>query len=493
MHNNGYKENTMKKVSWIICIVILNISTLYARVSSNKGNLFDIKRLSDRAIVLTGFPLPSGCQITALSTERGLVIIDIGGTPRLTKEARHLIEKEFNRSDFAYVILTHDHPDHTNGTSVFPEAVIIAHETCRDILVKRKSFSVKEDSTLNINLNSWKQSITNLQSQLGGLDPNTERAEIVRRSILSYEMAVDDLEKGFKILPPSMGFNDEMTLNLGDVTISLYAFGPYHSDNDIFIHIPEEGILVIGDTFSKRVLPGRDARNMKVRIPLWLEVLDRILVDGTNLKHVIRGHNDIFPGEFIVAAHQYIRGVWEEVNRAHMKGLSLLEIQRICSYNQYAFIGKVMAQDTSKLQNQHENLVEGYWRQLQGKKFAYELLVSWNRELSGFSTPEAKRVCIDRYREMVSHLEDFFFDEPSFIWIARGFIASGECDEAIELLRLHLIPFPESADTHATLGQAYRKNQEVELAVQHLRKALTLNPDHKQAKKILQEMKIKKD
>ncbi len=482
----------MKKVSWIICFAILHISTLHAQVSSNEGILFNIKRLSDRAIVLTGFPLPSGCQITALSTERGLVVIDVGGTPQLAKEARRLIEEEFNRSDFAYVILTHDHPDHTNGTSAFPEASIIAHETCRDILVKRKSFSVEEDSALNINLNSWKQSITKLQSQLGELDPNTERAEMIRRSIRSYEMAVDDLEKGFRILPPSVGFNNEMALELGDVTVSLYAFGPYHSDNDIFIHIPEEGILVIGDTFSKSILPGRDARNMKVRIPLWLDVLDSILAESTDLKHVIRGHNDIFPGEFIAATHQYIRGVWEEVNQAHLKGLDLLEIQRICSYDRYAFIGKVMAQDTSKLQKQHEDLVEGYWRQLQGKKFAYELLVSWNRELSGFSTTESKRMCIDRYRELVSHPESFFFDEPSVIWIARGFIASGACDEAIELLMLHLIPFPESADTHVTLGQAYRKNQEAELAVQHLRKALTLNPDHKQAIKILQEMKIKK-
>ncbi len=482
----------MKKISWIICFTVLHISTLHAQASSNEGNIFDVKRLSDRAIVLTGFPLPSGCQITALSTERGLVVIDVGGTPQLAKEARCLIEKKFNRSDFAYVILTHDHPDHTNGTSAFPEAAIIAHERGRDILVKRKSFSVEEDSALNVNLNSWKQSITKLQSQLGGLDPNTERAEMTRRSIRSYKMAVDDLEKGFRILPPSLAFNDEMTLDLGDITISLYAFGPYHSDNDIFIHIPEEGILVIGDTFSKSVLPGRDARNMKVRIPLWLDVLDSILADSTDLKHMIRGHNDIFPGEFIAAVHQYIRGVWEEVNQAHMKGLGLPEIKRICSYDRYAFIGEVMTQDTSKLQKQHEDLVEGYWRQLQGKKFAFELLVSWNRELNGFRTPESKRVCIDRYREMVSHLEDSFFDESSFIWIARRFIASGACDEAIELLMLHLIPFPESADTHVTLGQVYRKNQEVELAVQHLRKALTLNPDHAQAKKILQEMKIKK-
>ena len=484
-------EQTMKRVTLLIIISIIYTNILYAKNLNDKGNPFDVKRLSDRVIVLTGFPLPSGCQITAISTKRGLVIIDTGGTPRLAKTARRLIEKEFNRSDFAYVILTHDHTDHTNGTSVFPEADIISHETCQDILHRRKLFSVNKDSTLNINLNSWKQSKTNLISRHRGLEPNSVQAEKTRKRIQSYEMAINDLEDGFKVLPPSIGFNDKMMLDLGDVTIFLYEFGPYHSDNDILIHILEEGILVIGDTFSKMVLPGSGAKNKKVYIPQWLDVLDNILVESTNLKYVIRGHNDIFPGEFIVTTHQYIRGIWEEVVQAHTKGLGLQEIQNICSYNRYSFIGNVMAQNSLNLQSQHKNIVEGYWRQLQGKKFVYEFLVLWNRELSGFRSLGSKRICIDRYGEMVSRREDFFFDEPSIIWIARGFIASGAYEEAIELLMHNLIPFPESPDTHVTLGQAYRKNQEIELAVQHLQKALILNPDHDLAKNILQKMNIK--
>ena len=482
----------MKRIGWICPCLILLIGQLYSQSKFKEDIPIDVKRLSDRAIVLTGIPLPAGCQITALSTDRGLVVIDTGGTPSFAKEARRVIEQEFNSSDFSFAILTHDHPDHSNGTNIFPEAVIIGHEICREIIAHRKPFSVAEDSNLNINLKTYKQSAARLRSQLDELGPNSERSETIHRRILSFEMAAQDLREGFTIQPPSIGFDKKMTLNLGNMTIVIYDFGPYHSDNDIFIHIPEEGILIIGDIFSKSVLPGYAARNRKVDVPLWLDVFKSILTDRGNIKYVVRGHNEIFPGEFIEVVNQYINDLWEKVSHAHAEGLALPKIQNICSFDQYAFIADVMEQNQSALRDQHEKVVEGFWRQFQEKKFVYPLLVLWDRDLNGIGTHDTKKEFIKRYKELVTQKEDYFFDEPSIIWVARGFLAAGSVEDAIELLNLHLVPFPESADTYATLGQAYVRNEMPNQAFVYLQKALSLNPDHAQAKVLLAKLKEKK-
>lgn len=63
---------------------------------------------------------------------------------------------------------------------------------------------------------------------------------------------------------------------------------------------------------------------------------------------------------------------------------------------------------------------------------------------------------------------------------------------AIELLNLHLAAFPESADTYATLGQAYVQKEMTNQAIDCLNKALSLNSDHAQAIKLLTEIKEKK-
>ena len=62
-------------------------------------------------------------NVTALSTQKGIVVIDAGISYSLTAEYRKVIEQRFNRNDFAYLINTHPHHDHTRGNPVFSDAV----------------------------------------------------------------------------------------------------------------------------------------------------------------------------------------------------------------------------------------------------------------------------------------------------------------------------------------------------------------------------------
>ena len=67
-------------------------------------------------------------KVIAIASKKGLVVIDTGIAPSLARKYRKIIEREFDRSDFLYVINTHYHYDHSNGNQVFADAEIIGHE-----------------------------------------------------------------------------------------------------------------------------------------------------------------------------------------------------------------------------------------------------------------------------------------------------------------------------------------------------------------------------
>ncbi len=88
---------------------------------------FTVERLGDRVLALrSGETGMDG--ILVLSAARGLVVIDTGISPTLTKTYRAKIEEVLGRKDFLYVINTDHHRGHILGNQYFLPAAVIAHE-----------------------------------------------------------------------------------------------------------------------------------------------------------------------------------------------------------------------------------------------------------------------------------------------------------------------------------------------------------------------------
>jgi glyoxylase-like metal-dependent hydrolase (beta-lactamase superfamily II) len=90
------------------------------------AQIVNIERLSDRVLVANALFL-GRCNVVAVSTRKGLLLIDTGYTPSITDRLKREIEKQFGRKDWAYVIHTHAH-EHVGGDVVFKDVPILAHE-----------------------------------------------------------------------------------------------------------------------------------------------------------------------------------------------------------------------------------------------------------------------------------------------------------------------------------------------------------------------------
>jgi hypothetical protein len=69
-----------------------------------------------------------------------------------------------------------------------------------------------------------------------------------------------------------------------------------------------------------------------------------------------------------------------------------------------------------------------------------------------------------------------------------SFYKKNELEKAIEIFKLNVILHPESANVYDSLGDAYFKIGNKELAIQNYRKALELNPEKKSARKALEQI-----
>jgi hypothetical protein len=70
------------------------------------------------------------------------------------------------------------------------------------------------------------------------------------------------------------------------------------------------------------------------------------------------------------------------------------------------------------------------------------------------------------------------FPEVTVSNIGQGYMRAGESKLAVEILDLVLLAYPESADAHETLSEAYLANGQKEFAQQHAEKALALLDSH---------------
>jgi tetratricopeptide (TPR) repeat protein len=71
------------------------------------------------------------------------------------------------------------------------------------------------------------------------------------------------------------------------------------------------------------------------------------------------------------------------------------------------------------------------------------------------------------------------FPEIAVSTIGQDYMRAGESKSAVEVLKLVLLAYPESADANETLAEAYLADAQKELARQHAEKALALLDSHR--------------
>jgi glyoxylase-like metal-dependent hydrolase (beta-lactamase superfamily II) len=177
----------------------------------------------------------------AVVTDEGIILIDTFPFPAETQEIADFLRQQTGQT-VRYVINTHHHADHTYGNYLFPEAEIIAHRLCRELLATRGAEGLR-------------------------------RAKADNPELTPVEIRLPDIT-----------FEDDLYVHLGERSLHIIHV-PSHTSDTSVIMIEDDDILFTGDLM------------MPVPYIVWgdwrqfREALE--FVQELEPENIVQGHGDI--------------------------------------------------------------------------------------------------------------------------------------------------------------------------------------------------------
>jgi len=109
-----------------------------------------------------------------------------------------------------------------------------------------------------------------------------ENGDFILQGMQGYNR---DKAEGTRVVGPTITFEDEYIIELGDKRIKVLRLGPAHSPGDIQVWLPEQRLMISGDiAFHERLLP----IFADTCTSCWLETWD--LFEALNPNFIIPGH-----------------------------------------------------------------------------------------------------------------------------------------------------------------------------------------------------------
>jgi glyoxylase-like metal-dependent hydrolase (beta-lactamase superfamily II) len=373
--------------------------------------------ISDRVVVFSYLDV----NVSAIVSNVGIVIIDTNRSPKIMEKIKKEIENIFGRNDFIYVINTHGHWDHCSGNQLYDNAKIIGHKNCVEYISHNTT-----DSPLNIWL--LEQRISKMRYELTIQRESAANLTEKRSNIIGWDLVIQDLKNDFIRTPPTITFSDSLILNVGDLTLKMIYCGNAHTNNDIFIYIPEEKLVFTSDMFTTESRFGFSI-NKLVDAQRIISSMETIIQDKNGVEYIIPGHGELFPGN-----------VFEKL----------------------------------------KNLLIKKYNKIRDEESAVKFL---ENTLEEFEPDSALKKYVELNK--LKRTGRYYWSEDEFNILGRRYMAMGMIDKAIVVFTIEVESFPKSALAYDNLGEAYLRNGEKKLAKENYKKSLVIYPDNKNAQRIL--------
>ena len=356
--------NSIYKLLGIIILALFILFFCLSPVSGKDEEILPIhqKRLNDRVLIVWAGDAMQMIATVALATEKGLVVIETSLIREYDTRIRKTIEKEFGRNDFKYLINTHYHHDHTAGNQVYSDSTIIGH---KNVPAGMKA-ELTGDGLVKL-IDKFKAMLPEREKAMKESAPESHEYIFNKEFVILLKVAIRELSEGLVPTYPTILFEKNMILDMGDMTLELYAMGGMHTDSDIAIFIPEEGLLAVGDVPPERWIPYL-RKEIAPCLEITLENWSKIINSDREIKYVNMAHSDMYLTlESYRQQYNYLNSLWKGLLEMQQKGLTLEDAkQEYTMIDDFPYFQNERMQ--SRVDAMHVNNIEVLWELIAQKQ-----------------------------------------------------------------------------------------------------------------------------
>jgi len=167
------------------------------------------------------------------------LVFDTFLTPQAAADLRAAAE-ELTGRPVATVVNSHYHNDHIWGNQVFsPQAEIVASDETRRLITS------KGWEEYNWHRQAAPARLAALQDQYARTEDEAQRHEL--NLWITYYQGLVEAFPILKVRAPDVTFAQHLAFHGSQRLAEMMTYGGGHTDSDVLLHLPEEGIVFMGD------------------------------------------------------------------------------------------------------------------------------------------------------------------------------------------------------------------------------------------------------
>jgi cyclase len=210
-----------------------------------------------------------------------------------------------------YLLNTHWHMDHTGGNKdyldAFPSLAIVAHTETRKMMdatsMSLPALMLKDATATQVQL---QKNIESGKSPDGKPLTERDKAETARK--LALIGAIVDQAKGLAYRGPTLTFDRELNVDLGNREVQIKHLGRGNTAGDALVYLPKGKILIAGDLLDHPVPYAFDGYPSE-----WIQTLERMA--QLDAETIVPGHGEVLHDKtFLYQVIDLMKSVVAQVN-----------------------------------------------------------------------------------------------------------------------------------------------------------------------------------
>ncbi|MEX2264669.1 MAG: MBL fold metallo-hydrolase [Bryobacteraceae bacterium] len=257
-----------------------------AQSAAAPATLFEIEKAAEGVYLALAKPAAMlNCNAAVFVNARDILVVDAHSKPSAAAALVAQIRREVSPKPVRYIVNTHFHWDHVQGTGAYrkiaPQAQVVASQATRALIAEHTA------KRLHSSLESIRRSLEDMRQKLGTARGEAERIYF-RRMVSETRAYLREMEN-YQPELPDVTFGESLTVHDKAHDLHLVFRGRAHTASDISVFCPQKKAIATGDLLHGFIPGMGDGYPQE-----WSRTLARL--GELDFTHVLPGHGGMQQG-----------------------------------------------------------------------------------------------------------------------------------------------------------------------------------------------------